>query len=95
MLDASFGAPIAAPSPNGYDAGYWAGGTETTKTAAGYGQLSYDLTSKLEVTVGLREAWESKHVVDGNQFNFTQAYLQPNLPIRAGSDGLFHCRQRL
>jgi iron complex outermembrane receptor protein len=78
MLDASFGAPIAAPSPNGYDAGYWAGGTETTKTAAGYGQLSYDLTSKLEVTVGLREAWESKHVVDGNQFNFTQAYLQPN-----------------
>lgn len=68
----------AVSSPNGYVQGYWAGGTQTTKTVAGYAQASYYITKKLQLTAGLRLAAEQKDVHDADQFDILQPYLQPN-----------------
>jgi iron complex outermembrane receptor protein len=72
----ALGIPVPA-SPNGLTRGYWAGGSGITDTAAGYGQLTLKLTPKLELTGGLRVAWERKTVSDANQFDFSP-YISPN-----------------
>lgn len=76
---------IPAPaSPNGYTRGYWAGGTATTDTAAAYGQLTWKITPELELTGGLRYAWERHKKSDANQFSL-DPYISPNPdPTSAG-----------
>jgi iron complex outermembrane recepter protein len=70
---------IPAPGPsNGYVRGYWAGGSGTTGTEAGYGQGTLNLTPKWELTLGMRVAWERKTVSDANQFDPIDPYIPPN-----------------
>lgn len=70
---------IPAPGPSyGYVRGYWAGGSETTGTEAGYGQVTFKLTPKWQLTAGLRLAWERKTVSDANQFDPIDPYIAPN-----------------
>jgi iron complex outermembrane receptor protein len=72
----ALGIPVPE-SPNGLSRGYWAGGKGTTDTGAGYGQVTFNLAPKLELTGGLRLAWERKTVADANQFDFSP-YVSPN-----------------
>jgi iron complex outermembrane recepter protein len=69
---------IPAPaSPNGYARGYWAGGNADTDTVAGYGQLTWKVTPELELTGGVRYAWERHKKSDANQFAL-DPYTTPN-----------------
>ncbi|MBB6122387.1 TonB-dependent receptor [Sphingobium subterraneum] len=68
--------PIPA-SPNGYVHGYWAGGIGKTDTVAGYGQVTWKITPELELTGGVRYAWERHKVKDSVQFDFS-AMTTPN-----------------
>lgn len=69
---------IPAPaSPNGFAHGYWAGGSGKTDTVAGYGQVTWKITPELELTGGVRYAWERHKIVDANQFDISP-YTSPN-----------------
>lgn len=61
-------------SPNGFLQGYWAGGVAKTDTVAGFGQATYSATDKLDLTFGIRYAWERKTVQDANQFDLFDPY---------------------
>jgi iron complex outermembrane recepter protein len=69
---------IPAPaSPNGFAHGYWAGGNGKTDTVAGYGQATWKITPELELTGGIRYAWERHKIDDANQFDISP-YTTPN-----------------
>ena len=76
-VPAAFGLPPLPPSPNGLTHGYWAGGTGKTDTVAGYGQLTWKISPELELTGGVRYAWERHKILDANQFDLS-AFTSPN-----------------
>lgn len=53
---------------------YFAGGSMKTRSLAGYGQATFNLTDKLSITGGARYSWERKKIVSKFEFNLTDPY---------------------
>lgn len=68
--------------PNQFVQGFSGFGIIRTKAAAAFGQLDYDLTDQLTVTLGGRYSWEKHSVNDRANFNLTVPF-PPQVDVSA------------
>ena len=77
---------IGAPAPGALTQGFYGGGYIKTDALAGFGQASYEIIDRLNITVGLRYSSEKKTNHDEFAFDFANPYSATNPPVRTVAD---------